>query len=260
MKEIIAIINQKGGVGKSTTVHSIAAGLTRKGFKVLMVDLDPQGNLSSVVNSKKAKAGLISLLREQVKVQDVVVKTKTCGDLIAAEPNLMLINIASVVNTDNWLLSESRLKEILRPLKKEYDYILIDTPPALNILTLNALTAADSLIITMHANAFSFQGLAQLYKTIESVRNLGLNGDLQIKGVLLTMYAQKTRLSKALTERLEANSKALGTVVFNSKIRESVKMAEAQTKKQDIFSYAPHSTVAIDYEYLINEILSFNNN
>lgn len=254
--ETIAVINQKGGVGKSTTVHTLAAGLTRRKYKILMVDLDPQGNLSAVVNVGGEKQNIISLLKGNAQCKEVIQPTKSCGDIIASEPGLMLANVFTGVDKEQWILSETTLKQILKPIKGIYDFILIDTPPALNILSLNALVASDSIIITMQANSFSFQGLAQIYQTVNSIRTLDLNPNLVIKGLLLTRYSKQTRLSRALTEKLEINATALNTILFKNRIRESVKIQEAQTKKQDIFSYAPYSNAAIDYNYFIDEVLN----
>ena len=179
MKEVIAVINQKGGVGKSTTAQAIGQGLFLKGYKVLFVDLDAQGNLSYSLDAKQTNLTSLEVLTRQATAKEVIQKTET-GDIM---PSSLQLSGADLMLTQ--MGKEYRLKEALEPLKKSYDYIIIDTPPALGILTVNALTACTGVIIPAQADIYSLQGIGQLNNTIDAVKKY-CNKDLILKGIVLT--------------------------------------------------------------------------
>jgi chromosome partitioning protein len=248
MKEVIAIVNRRGGVGKTVTAHAIGAGLIHKGYKVLFIDLDSQGNLTYDLGIDKPTISTYNLLTDKnINVLDAVIKTEQ-GALLAASPALS--------NADNVITGtgkEYRLKEAIEPLKAYYDYFIIDTPPALNSLTVNALTAADSLIIPAQAEIHSLQGIGLLNEAIEAVKKY-TNPNLSIKGIVITRYNKRTILSRDMRANLEAIAKELNTKVFKIPIRENVTVKEAQAMRTDIFTYAPKSNAAKDYKALVDEI------
>lgn len=250
MKECIAVINQKGGVGKSTTAAAMGAGLSLKGYKVLFIDLDPQGNLSYSMGGigSAGKKGTAFSVMEGTEAPGAAIMHTTQGDLIPASPALASAD-ALFTSTGK----EYRLKEAIEPLKKGYDYIILDTPPALGVLTINALTACNSVIIPAQADIFSLQGIGQLARTIQAVQKY-TNHDLQIKGIVITRYNARTVISRDMVEMLADTAKSLHTRLYDTRIRECTALKEAQAMSKDIFTYAPKSNGAIDYKALVNEM------
>jgi len=248
MKEIIAIINQKGGVGKSTTVHALGAGLALLKNRVLFIDLDSQCNLSYALGLNNDVTSFEILMNKEKIVEAI---QKCSGwDGIAGNPEL---SAADIILTRTG--KEYRLKEALENIKNRYDYIIIDTPPALGILTINALTACTGVIIPAQADIFSLQGIGQVYNTIKAVRQY-CNPELIIKGILLTRYNARSILSRDVSDLIAETASNLQTVVYKTAIRESVSVKEAQAKQQDIFSYAPKSNPANDYKAFVEEFTS----
>ncbi len=247
---IIAIANQKGGVGKTTTAVNVAARLIDAGMRVLLIDLDPQANATyhlgltlpddshamTVYNVLKTPR----LLKEAIMSHDGLDVLPASIDLSGAE-----IELASEAGR------EHILKRALKPVKDDYNYILIDCPPSLGLLTLNALTAADRVWITVQTEALPLHGLAKLLQTIEIVQDR-LNPDLQIAGVLCTRFNAQRNLDSAVVEKVEAKFKGK---VFNTRIRQNVSLAEAPSHGKTIFEYAPSSTGAEDYQDLVKEII-----
>lgn len=249
MKEIIAVINQKGGVGKSTTAQAIGQGLLLKGYKVLFVDLDAQGNLSYSLGAEQNALTVLEVLTGKAKAKDVIVHLPQ-GDIL---PSNIQLSGADLTLTE--MGKEYRLKEALEPLIKDYDYIIIDTPPALGILTINALTASTGVIIPAQADIYSLQGIGQLSTTFEAVKKY-CNADLKLKGIVLTRYNKRAVLSRDVADLIQQTAQALNTKLYKTQIRETIAIKEAQIQKQSIFTYAPRSNAAIDYLELINEVIN----
>ena len=246
--EILTVANQKGGVGKSTTVHALGRGLSLQGRRVLFVDLDPQGNLSYSMQAARSNATTYELITDRATVTDTIQRTPQ-GDLIPASPLLSGADIEL-----HRVGKEYRLKEALQPIRDAYDIILIDTPPALGILTINALAASNGVIVTAQADIFSLQGIGQLSATIDAVKTY-CTPALIIKGILLTRHSSRAILSRDLTEMITDTAAQLNTTVYKTVIRECIALKEAQASRQDIFNYAPKSNAATDYAAFIEEVL-----
>lgn len=247
MSQIIAIVNRRGGVGKTVTAHAIGAGLSRRGYKTLFLDLDSQCNLTFDLGGAPAPLNSMEVLRGTTTALDAIQHTKG-GDIIPASQDL------AVADTDlTGKRKEYRLKEALAPLAGMYDYIIIDTPPALGVLTINALTACNSVIIPAQAEVHSIQGIGLLYEAIRAVQRY-TNPDLTIKGILITRYNGRAILSRDMKSNLEATARELGTKVFSTPIRECIAIKEAQATQTDIYSYSPRSNAREDYTALLNEL------
>ena len=245
--KIYSVSNQKGGVGKSTTANATGALLNKRGFKVLCIDLDAQGNLSHSMKANDSKISSLDILTGNATANEAIVHTPQ-GDVIPSAP--ALAGIETVLTETG---REYRLKEALEPISGNYDYCIIDTPPALGILTVNALTASDRVLIATQADIYSLQGISQLSQTIQTVKKY-CNSSLSVAGIVITRYNARTVLTKDMTEMTEYIAGQLKTKVYNSKIRECIAVKEAQAKQQDIFAYSPRSNASKDYENLINEI------
>ncbi|GMO68159.1 MAG: AAA family ATPase [Endomicrobiia bacterium] len=248
MKEIVSIVHQKGGSGKTTTAHTLGVGLRKRGFKVLFIDMDGQASLSVIMQADQNKSGLLALLDRKASVREIVQKTPN-GDILAGSENLFQADtLISGVG------KEYRLKKALEDVKDEYDYIVIDTPPALSALTVNALVASNSAIIASQAEWLNLNCIGNINKTIEAVREY-CNEKLAIKGILLTQFRERTRLNKAFATAISSVADKLGSKVFKTPIRASIIVSEAQVKHVTVFDYAPTSNVAKEYEAFIDEFL-----
>ena len=242
--EIVAIVNRKGGVGKTATALALGAGLIRKGSRVLYIDLDSQTNLSYGLGAAVDGLTAMDVLTGQATAQEAIQKTPQ-GDVIAAEEALAGAE-AAITGTGK----EYRLKEALEGL--QYDYIIIDTPAALGTLTVNALTAANSALIPVQADIDSLQGVGQLSKAIEAVKKY-CNPALTISGILITRYNGRAILSRDMQENLQEAAQQLKTRLYSTPIRECISIKEAKAQQQDIYSYAPRSNAAKDYAAFIEE-------
>lgn len=246
--KVITVATQKGGVGKTTTALALTAGLTERGYKTLLVDVEGQRNASLTVGTQSDKPTVLEVLTGEATAREAITES-LIGDFISGNKRLSLIDK---------LIDEERqytaLRDALKPLNRSYDYCVIDTPPALGTLTLNALTASDFVIVPCEADLYSLQGLTDLAETIEAVR-AGTNKKLKTLGILLTKHSTRYTLSKELQETLEQLTTAFNTRVFDTYIRYSQKCREAQFKPQGLLKYAPRSTVAQDYKALTDEIL-----
>jgi chromosome partitioning protein len=248
LSTIIVLTNQKGGVGKTTTSSTLAAGLALHNHKVLAIDLDPQGNLGFSLGLNIENSNTIyEVLKNKVPIEKAIQKSKYC-DVITS--NIMLSS-AELKFTGSG--REFLLKKALEPIINNYDYIIIDTPPALNILTVNAYTVANHLIIPMTAEILSLLGVTQLKETIDSVKST-FNPSLNVLGILLTKFNGRTILAQEVKDMSKNIAKQIGTVVFDTQIRISVSVAEAPAHGESIFEYSPRCNPSQDYKSFISEV------
>lgn len=246
--DIVAIVNRKGGVGKTATAQALGAGLIRKGYSVLYVDLDSQTNLSYGLGASTAGLNSMDVLTGDATAQEAIQHTQQ-GDVIAGSETLAGAD-ATIKDTGK----EYRLREALEDLGGTYDYCIVDTPAALGTLTVNALTAANSVIIPVQAEIYSLQGIGQLHQSIEAVKKY-CNHDLYIRGILITRYNGRAIISRDMQSNLEEAAAQLKTSLYATPIRECVSIKEAQASQQDIYSYAPRSNAAKDYEAFVEEFM-----
>jgi chromosome partitioning protein len=253
MGKIIAIANQKGGVGKTTTSVNLAASLGVLEKKVLLIDADPQANSTSGlgINVEEVETGSYQVIEHTIKAKDaIVVTTSPNVDIIPSHIDLVAIEIELVDKPSR----ESMLKSAIISLKEEYDYILIDCAPSLGLLTLNALTAADAVIIPIQCEYFALEGLGKLLNTIKSVQKIH-NPELDIEGLLLTMYDSRLRLSNQVVEEVK---KHFSEMVFKTIIHRNVRLGEAPSFGESIISYDAGSSGANNYLSLAQELIEKN--
>lgn len=248
MAKVIAITTQKGGAGKTTTAAATAAGLSLKGYRTLLIDLDNQRNLTYAAGADHSGATALEVLTGEAAAADAIQHT-AAGDIIAASKALAG---ADALLTDTG--KEYRLKEALEPIQALYDYIIVDTPPTLGILTVNALTACNSVVIPSHADFFNLHGVLELAETINPVRKY-CNPGLTIAGILLTQYNPRTVFSQELAKTAQQIAQSMGTKVFHATIRNAVAVTEAQNNQQTLYQYAPRAKVTADYTAFIEELL-----
>ncbi|MBU2903709.1 MULTISPECIES: AAA family ATPase [Arenibacter] len=250
MGKIIAIANQKGGVGKTTTSVNLAASLGVLEKKVLLIDADPQANATSGLglDVDSIELGTYQLLEHTKTAEETIVKTSSPNvDLIPAHIDLVAIEIELVDKDDR----EYMMKNAIRHLKDKYDYILIDCAPSLGLLTLNALTAADSVMIPIQCEYFALEGLGKLLNTIKSVQKIH-NPELDIEGMVLTMYDSRLRLSNQVVEEVK---KHFSEMVFDTIIQRNVRLSEAPSYGESIIKYDASSKGAANYLNLANEVV-----
>lgn len=243
--KVISIANQKGGVGKTSTALALANGLSLEGYKVLSIDLDPQGNLTACYGAKKGLSAL-SLLTEEANINQVIQWTST-GDIVPYSAKLS--NIEALLEDTG---KEYKLKESLEDLK-DYDYVILDTPPSLGLITINSLTASDYVIIPTVADLFSIQGLDGITKTINTIKKY-TNPKLEVGGILISMYSGRTNVDKEAVKVIELLAKQLDTTPFKNTIRVSCKVKEAAFEHKGILTYAPGTKIANDYTGFIKEL------
>lgn len=249
MAKIISIANQKGGVGKTTTTGSLAAVFKKKGYRVLAVDFDPQGNLSFFLGAdKEISATIYHVLKGEVKTQFAIQRTGIV-DVIAA--NILLSGI-ELEFTDRG--REFLLRDALSVVQDLYDYILIDPPPGLGILTINAFTASDFIVIPMLSDIYSLQGLTQLYETVEHIRH-SFNEKLTIAGMLLVRFNPRENMSAEIRGTVEMIAKSLNIPLLKTFIHTSVTIAQAQASQADITKFAPNNKAVLDYIALAEELI-----
>lgn len=251
MATVIALANQKGGVGKTTTSVNLGACLADLKQRVLLIDLDPQGNATSGLGIEKRniKKSVYNVLINDVPLKEVIQPSSHPGLDIA--PTTIALSGAEVELT-NLMARETRLKDAFGDIRNHYDFILIDCPPSLGLLTINAFTAADSILIPVQSEYYALEGLSQLQNTINLVRK-HFNPDMKIEGVLLTMYDRRTNLGQQVNAEVQ---KAFGNLVYRTIIPRNVRLSEAPSHGLAIVDYDRRSTGAQVYQQLAKEVLA----
>ena len=247
---ILAIANQKGGVGKTTTSINLAAALAQKGYKTLLLDLDPQGNASlSFLDPEQIQCSVYEALVDEHKtLADAVHATNVKNlDLIPARINLAKFESKLIGDID----SHFRLKDRLKSVAEKYRYIIIDTPPTLGLLTVNALVAASHLLVPIQSSYFALEGTDDLLETVEKIRARP-NPDLEFLGVVITIHDKRTILGRDIRGHIQ---EVFGKKVFKTIISRSVRLEESPAYKEPIFTFAPHSTGALQYYKLSEEVI-----
>lgn len=249
MSKKICIMNQKGGVGKTTTTINLGIGLKMLGKKVLLVDMDPQANLTTAlgVPHRSLHYSIYDLFSSEVGYQHVMVE---CHGLNLLPSSMALSGLDSLLANDSD--REFILKRILTPLEDQFDVVFIDCPPNLGLLTLNALTASDGILVPTMAEYLPLDGMSYLYETFQIVKER-LNANLEILGIIMTKYDERQKLQREVLRTLQ---KHFGEKLFETRIRTNIALAESPSYGQDIYSYKPNSNGARDYLNLCHEILS----
>lgn len=250
---IVCIANQKGGVGKTTTAINLAAGLASKGLRTLLIDLDPQANSSmSFLDVHQLNGGSVyeALTDQNVRFREILRPAEKMPNLFLAPSSIALAKIESKLLGE--LDSHFRLKDVLAPVQEDFPYIVIDTPPTLGIITVNALVAATHVLIPIQASYFALEGTDDLLETIDKIK-LRANPQLQVLGALITLYDKRTLLAKDIHEQIR---KVFGDKLFNTVITKSVRLEESPAYRESIFTFAPRSTGASEYYQLSEEVLS----
>ena len=247
MGRVISFANQKGGVAKTTTTLNLGVALAEQGLKVLLVDLDPQGNLtmSQGLNPDTIERSMFDVLVHRLPIQEVVHHTEV--DLAVSSIDLAGAELA----LSSMIGRERALEKALAPVRESYDFVLVDTPPSLGLLTINALVASNGVIVPVQCEYLSLRGLVQLENTLSMIRE-NLNPDVGIEGILPTMYDKRTLHSREAVEILQEN---FGDLVFDTKIRKTVRYAEAPVKGTSVLKYDPSGNAAEAYRQLAKEVL-----
>jgi len=247
---IVAVANQKGGVGKTTTAQALAAGLAERKYRVLGIDLDPQGNFSTACGAENYNVPTVyEVMKRGADIREAIQHMKGGYDVVPA--NIMLAGAEQELSQTG---KEHRLKEAVSVVAGEYDFIVIDTPPSLGVLTVNAFTCATDILIPTTAGIFATAGISQLNETVSSVQKY-CNPGVKIRGILFTRFNPRANISRQIKELTEQLSEYISAPTYQTYIRAGVVVEEAQANKADIFNYAGKSTVAEDYRAFIEEFL-----
>ncbi len=247
MTEIITVTNQKGGVGKTTTASALICGLYQRGARVLGIDLDPQGNLGFTLGLDiGASQTIYDVLKGSCTMEEAIVHTKY-GDILPSD--IMISTAEEFIAPRREFLLEHHLSSV----RSQYDFIIIDTPPALNLLTVNAYVVSNSLIVPMEAEILSLVGITQLQETIEAVRNT-FNPNLKVLGILLNKFDPRLTLAQEVLEMAEQVARQLGSQIFQTKIRRGVGVAMAPAHGQSVLTYLPKSNPAKDLQEVVSAV------
>ena len=254
MGKIIAVTNQKGGVGKTTTTINLASSLSGLGKKVLVVDMDPQSNTTGGLGCSQDDKSVYELLLDECNVEDCMVEM-TYKNMLSSRKITLIPSRLDLAGAETEVVEQSDraflLRNKLQPVRDTFDYILIDCPPSLNTLTVNALTAADSILIPVQCEFYALQGLAQLLQTVDLIRE-GTNKDLQIEGLVFTMYDSRNNLSKQVVDDVKEN---LDMYIFEQVIPRNVRLAEAPSYGEPVDIYDRMSSGANSYRKLAKELI-----
>lgn len=251
MGRVIAVANQKGGVGKTTTAINLSACLAEKGQKVLAIDMDPQGNMTSGlgIDKDEVEKNIYDLMIGQVGVEEVLQKEAIENlDIISTSIDLSAAEI-ELIGVDD---KEFIIRNAIAPIKDNYDYIIIDCPPSLSMLTINAMTTADSVLVPIQCEYYALEGLSQILQTVEMVKKR-LNPDLELEGVVFTMYDARTNLSLEVVENVK---KHLNETIYKTIIPRNVRLAEAPSHGMPINLYDSRSSGAESYRMLASEVIN----
>lgn len=246
--KVFSIVNQKGGVAKTTTALNLVGGLSKLGYKTLAVDLDPQQSLSNCLQASTEGATALNVLLGEADIKKAIVHTPE-ADVLPAGRNLAQAD--SVLTKPG---KEYRLKEALSAVKKLYDFVVIDTSPALGTMTVNAIVAADALIIPAIADRLSLEGIGYLMETVAPIKKY-FNTSLKVEGILLTQFEGRAVITREITDLAEQIAAKIDSKVFTARIRRGVAVKESQARRQSLFAYNPACNPARDYMDLINELL-----
>lgn len=252
MAKVISIALQKGGVGKSTTAQSLADTLGYKNKKVLLIDMDSQANVTYASGIEGSYNSITNVLAGDCAIDKAIYKCKYY-DIIAADRYLANIERIESESPEEARKMNSILKNAIEPIKKNYDFIVIDTPPALGNLSFNSLMASDFVIVPLEPRPFALAGLTALNDTIKTVQTL--NNNLSVLGILLIKWSNRTILNRQISGLIDEYAKELNTTVFRSTIREGISVPEAQTMQQPLIDYAENSNPCIDYKSFVDEVL-----
>lgn len=246
--KIVTVTNQKGGVGKTTTVNSLIAGLNKIGQKTLGIDLDPQCNLSYCLRADESKPSIKNVFKGECSLLDAVQQTEI-GDFVQADKGLN-----NVIQELNAIDQVYKLSKVLKEVNGKYDYVIIDTPPALSPLTINALVASNSVIIPVQADSFSMQGAEALADTITGIRDV--NENLSISGILIVRYKGRAGLAQHMNDKFAEFAKMFNTKVFETKIRDAIAVQESQLARKNLFDYDSSANVSMDYANFVKEFIN----
>ena len=250
MVNVLAVANQKGGVSKTTTSQAMTTLLNKQNKKTLAIDLDPQGNLSFAMKANLDNTPTIyNVLKGELKVSDILQHTES-GDILPANILLSGADIEFMSTGREYLL-----KEAIQDISKQYEYIIIDCPPSLSVLTINAFAASSYVIVPSLADVFSLQGMAQLSNAIQSVKKY-CNPDLKVAGILLTRFNQRTNLSNHVQKLLDSATKNMDSLLFNTFIRNSISVQESQYQRENMIDYSGKSNAMLDYSNFLIELES----
>jgi chromosome partitioning protein len=253
--KVITVTNQKGGTGKTSTTLFMAYGIARQGKKILVIDLDQQADSSfSFHVPYEDSQSTFQLLTGTATLPEIIVNATDKIDLAPASPDLSQLDLLLAGKLDPQFI----LKDALKAVSDKYDYIIIDTPPSLNMAVLNALTSSNTVVVPTQADLYSLKGLNELAQTVEGIKRRS-NPDLDIAGILIGRYNARTVFTKAITSALEEMAGQLHTTVFKSKIREAIAVKESQNAFKSMFDYDPHGKVTEDIQAFIDEFMEKEN-